>query len=125
MESSTLLKDLKISPRKLRFLLPAVKKLTPKNSLEFLYYIHSKPAQIFYRAIQSALSNAKNYLKTDEGSLIFKHLSVEEGHKIKRYHAGGRGTARAFYRRYSHIHIILEAKKVEKVIEPAKKQPET
>ena len=64
-------------------------------------------------------------MKTDEGALIFKHLSVEEGHKIKRYHAGGRGTARAFYRRYSHIHIILEAKKVEKVIEPAKKQPET
>jgi len=39
-------------------------------------------------------------------------LSIEDGNRLKRFKAGGRGTAKPILRRFSHIKIILEAKDV-------------
>jgi len=73
MESITYSKNLKISPKKLRFLLPAIKKLKPAEILDYLMYTPKRSAEIFYNVIKSALSNAKNVLKVDEKILRFKH----------------------------------------------------
>ena len=112
MESITYSKNLKISPKKLRFLLPEIKKLKPAETLDYLMYTPKRSAEIFYNVLKSALSNAKNVLKVDEKILRFKHLSVEDGNRLKRFKAGGRGTAKPILRRFSHIKIILEAKDV-------------
>jgi len=129
MESKTYIKNIKISPKKLRFLLPAIKKLTPSQSLSHLLYSPKKGARFFYAAIKSAINNAKNTLKTNEDLLKFKLLTVEEGQKLKRFKPGGRGTPRVILRRFSHIKIILEAatllkKPVEKKIVISKIKPE-
>ncbi len=110
MESTTYLKNLRISPKKLRFFLPAVKTMSPVQSAEYLFYVNKKQANIFYKAIKSAINNAKNTLKVDPDLLQFKLLTVEEGQKLKRFKAGGRGTAKPIKRRLSHIKIILKAK---------------
>lgn len=122
MESKTYIKNLKISPKKLRFLLPEIKKLKPVDSLDYLIYTPKKSADIFYKAIKSALNNAKNVLKVDEIALRFKHLIVEEGRKLKRFRPGGRGTAKPILKRFSHIKIILETEqaKMEKQVISAK-----
>jgi len=129
MESKTYIKNIKISPKKLRFLLPAIKKLTPVQALNNLMYTPKKAARFFYTAIKSAVNNAKNTLKTNEDLLKFKLLTVEEGQKLKRFKPGGRGTAKIILRRFSHIKIILEAptllkKPGEKKIMPSKIKPE-
>jgi large subunit ribosomal protein L22 len=108
MEFKAYIKNVKISPKKLRFFLPAIKKLTPKESLDYLFYVPNKAAKILYKAIKSAIDNAKNISKTREDLLKFKLLAVEEGLKLKRYRPGGRGTVKPFERRYSHIKIVLE-----------------
>jgi len=108
MEFKAYIKNVKISPKKLRFFLPAIKKLTPKESLDYLYYMPNKAAKILYKAIKTAIDNAKNISKTREDLLKFKLLAVEEGLKLKRYRPGGRGTVKPFERRYSHIKIVLE-----------------
>jgi len=108
MEFKAYIKNVKISPKKLRFFLPAIKKLTPKESLDYLYYMPNKAAKILYKAIKTAIDNAKNISKTREDLLKFKLLAVEEGLKLKRYCPGGRGTVKPFERRYSHIKIVLE-----------------
>jgi large subunit ribosomal protein L22 len=78
-------------------------------------------AKLFHKEIKSAISNAKTKLKTSDDLLRFKLLTVEQGSKLKRYRAGGRGTAKPFERKTAHIKIILISKKpVEKVIEPKK-----
>jgi large subunit ribosomal protein L22 len=129
MESKTYIKNIKISPKKLRFLLPAIKKQTPAKALNYLMYTPKKGARLFYAAIKSAINNAKNTLKTNEDLLKFKLLTVEEGQKLKRFKPGGRGTAKIILRRFSHIKIILEAptllkKTVEKKIVTNKVKPE-
>lgn len=108
MEAKSYSKNLKISPKKLRFLLPEIKKMSPSDALVSLLYMPQKPAKIFYKTISSAIANAKNVLKVDEKLLKFKHLSVEQGNKIKRFRAGGRGTAKPILRRFAHIKIVLE-----------------
>ncbi len=114
MESKTYIKNLRISPKKLRFFLPEIKKLTPKTSLDFLFYTNNKAARFFYQVIKSALSNARNTLKVEDDLLEFKTLIVEEGQKLKRYRAGSRGTAKPYRRRFAHIKIILVVKKTKK-----------
>ena len=109
MESITYSKNLKISPKKLRFLLPEIKKLKPVDVLDYLMYTPRKSAAIFYKVMKSALTYSKNFLKVDEKMLRFKHLSVEEGQKLKRFRPGGRGTTKPILRRFAHVKIILEA----------------
>ena len=109
MDSRTYSKNLRISPKKLRFILPEIKKLTPADALVQLFYSSNHPSKIFYTSIKSAITNAINVLKVDERVLRFKHLSVEEGQKLKRFRAGGRGTAKPIMKRYAHIKIILNA----------------
>lgn len=113
MESTTVIKNVRISPKKLRFLLPKLRKLTPLEALDYLFYTSKKGAKILYSAIKTAINNAKNTLKTDENLLKFKVLAVEEGLKLKRYRPGGRGTVKPYKRRFSHIRIVLEKKEEE------------
>ncbi len=114
MESRTYIKNIRISPKKLRFLLPEIKKMKPVEALDYLFYTPKKTAKIFYKAIKSALNNAKNVLKTDEGFLKFKLLTVEEGSRLKRYRPGGRGTVKPIVKRMAHIRIILEMENKDK-----------
>lgn len=108
MEAKAYIKNVKISPKKLRFLIDAVKKLDPYKALDHLYYTPTKSAKILYKAVKSAIDNAKNISKDIEG-LKFKKLLIEEGRKLKRFRAGGRGTAKPILRRFSHIKVILSA----------------
>ena len=123
MESKTYIKNIRISPKKLRFLLAEIKRKNPVEALDYLLYTPKRGAGLFHKAISSAISNAKNTLKVSDEALRFKTLIVEQGSSLKRYHPGGRGTIKPFVRRTAHIKIILavaekqETKKTEKVVE--------
>lgn len=121
MESVTYLRNIKITPKKLRLVLPAIKKLEPMRALDVLAYTPKKPAKVFYKAIKSAISNAKAYLKVQEDLLQFRTLSVDEGQVLKRFNPGSRGSAMPFKRRFSHIKIVLTVKTP--VQAPVKKEP--
>ncbi len=113
MESKAYFINLPVSPKKVRFYLPAIKKLKPINSLDYLYYERTDAASILYKAIKSAISSARQLLKVEDNLLNFKLLTVEQGQKLKRFRPGSRGNAKPINRRMSHIKIVLEAKKLE------------
>lgn len=110
MESLTYLKNQSITPKKLRMFLSKIKKLSPVQATNVLYYSPNRAAQVFYKAIKSAIANAKQTLKVNDDLLQFKLFTIEEGNKLKRYQAGSRGNAKPFRTRYSHIKIILVSK---------------
>lgn len=122
-QSNTYQKNLKISPKKLRFYLASVKKMTPNESLKFLFYGKQKANAILYKSIKSAVDNAVLTLKTSPDLLRFKLLTIEEGYKLKRYKPGSRGNMKPIRRRMSHVKIILETRKVEET--PVKVEKET
>ncbi len=120
-ESTAYIKNLRISPKKLRFLVDDTKKRKPSEVLDYLFYSPTKSARVFYKAIKSAIDNAKNNLKLNENDLIFKTLTVEEGQKSKKYRAGGRGVAKPLVRRYSHIKVVLKSTQDKKTVQPPQK----
>jgi len=130
MESQTYIKNLRISPKKLRFLTDDVKKFKASESLKYLLYTNKKGARLLYNAIKSAINNAKNSLKVSEDVLKFKALIIEEGQKLKRYRPGGKGGIKPFKKRFAHVKIILEAvttakKELKPVVEEVKPKKTT
>lgn len=119
-EFSVYIKNVKMSPKKLRFLLSGVRKQSPVEAVHTLMYTSSKGAVILRKAISSALANAKNTMNVDEGLLQFKSIFIEEGLKLKRFRAGGRGMAKPFKHKYSHVRVILTSpdSAVSKIVEP-------
>lgn len=110
MESITYQKNLKSTPKKMRMIRDLIVKMSPSEALEYLEYDTSKSARIYYKVINSAISNATNALKVGSDMLKFKLLTVEEGQKLKRYKAGSKGMAKPILRRYSHVKVILVEK---------------
>jgi len=111
METKAYFINLPVSPKKARFYLPAIKKLKPIDSLDYLLYERTDASVILYKAIKSAISSARQILKVEDNFLNFKLLTVEQGRKLKRYRPGSRGNAKPINRRMSHIKIVLEASK--------------
>ena len=70
-------------------------------------YAPHKQGKIYYKAIHSAIANATNTLKVTPDVLEFKLFTIEEGHVIRRYQSGSRGTVKPVKRRLAHIKIIL------------------
>jgi large subunit ribosomal protein L22 len=113
MEKTFYFKNLPISPKKLRFLLEELKKISPVSSLEYLEYLTKKGAKILKKAVKNAIDAAKSSLKINENELKFKTLAVDEGRKLKRYRPGGRGTVKPIVRRFAHLKIVLATKEDE------------
>jgi len=110
MEKTFYFKNLPISPKKLRFIIPEVKKMSPILSLDYLEYLPKKGAKILKKAIKNAIDVMKSSLKISENELKFKTLAINEGRKLKRYRSGGRGTVKPIVRRFAHLKIVLTNK---------------
>lgn len=111
MEAKAYIKNIRISPKKLRLIVDDVRKMRPIEAMEALFYSPKRSAKILRKAIKSAVDNAKKNLGVKEEVLRFKLLTIEEGRFLKRFRAGGRGTVKPYKRRSSHIKIILSVVK--------------
>ena len=114
-EVTTIIRGVKTSPRKLRVLLPSVRKVRPVLACDMLLYTTKRSAQILRKAILSAIVNSEQTMKVKRDLLEWKTLAVDMGYSIKRFRAGGRGTAKPFKRRQSHIKIVLSAEEIPQV----------
>lgn len=124
-EFKVYIKNVKITPKKLRFLLSDMKKQSPVQAVHTLMYTQKKGAVFLRKAISSALSNAKNTMNIDEGLLQFKSVTVEEGLRLKRFRAGSKGMAKPYRHKYSHIKMVLTTgEKFTKTIEKVEELPQ-
>ena len=111
----------------MRMMLNHIKRMSPREALDYLLYAGNEQAAVYHKVIKSAIANATNTLKLKDDMLKFKLLTVEEGHVLKRYKPGSRGMAKPIKRRLSHLKIILvEDKKstVKAKVEPKEKPVE-
>lgn len=123
MESQTYMKNLKVTPRKLRLAADMVRKADPATAVRILGDQNTKSAFILRKAMMSAIANAKQTLKVSDDMLELRLLVIEEGLKLRRYQAGSRGMARAFVRQSAHAKIVIGVKPgMEPKPAPAKKE---
>ncbi len=115
MEIVATQKFVRMSPKKLRYVVPLLKGLTPTEATTKLPFVGRRAADPIRKVILTAVANAKQQ-GISETDLSFKEVQINEGPRLKRWRAGSRGRAKPYVRPMSHIRVVLVAveKKTEK-----------
>ncbi|MBI2464868.1 hypothetical protein HYV64_01880 [Candidatus Shapirobacteria bacterium] len=102
-------KNLKVSPRKLRLVVTAVKALNPQDAQTRLKFTNTNAARLLHKTIQDAIASAKNNHHLDSSTLKFTEMRVDEGMKIKRMDKshGSRFARGIIQKRHSRLVIVL------------------
>jgi large subunit ribosomal protein L22 len=111
MEVTAQSKYIRISPRKVRLVVEAVKNLPPYEALENLRYMSKKAAMPLRKLLTSAIASAKNNYGLNDQTLRIKSLVVDEGPTYKRWRPVSRGRTHPIMKRTSHLKVILEGEK--------------
>lgn len=123
MEIKAVQKFIRMSPRKLRLVVPLTKGLSPREAVDRLPLSGKRAAGPLTKVIKTAIANAKQK-GLGERDLTFKEIQINEGPRLKRWRAGARGRVKPYRRKMSHIRVILESKEP-KPVKKARKQTVT
>jgi large subunit ribosomal protein L22 len=114
MEIRATQKFVRMSPRKLRLVVPLVKNLPPSEAVEILPHVGKRAAEPLARVIKTAIANAKEK-KLNVGDLVFKEIQINEGPRFKGWRAGAKGRVKPYKKRVSHIRVVLTMKEPEAI----------
>jgi len=116
MEAVAKSKYVRQSPRKLKIISDLLVDKDVKEALAILNNLPNRGTETLKKAINSAISNARNKTEFVE-NLKIKNISVDSGPSLKRFRAATMGRAVTVKKRMSHITVILED-----ISEPGAKQ---
>ncbi len=103
MEITSIQKNIGHTPRKLRLVADMVRSMSAQEAVMRLQFVRKAAALDLSKAIKTALGNAGSV----DTPLYFKTLEVNEGIKMRRFHAGTRGRVNPFKLRFSQMRIVL------------------
>jgi large subunit ribosomal protein L22 len=110
LEAKAVEKYLRISPRKVKYIIDMIKDKKVEEAMDILTFTHRQAAGAVKKAIQSASANAmenfKEY-KVGQEDLFIKKIFVTEGPTLKRFKPRARGKADRILKRSSHITVFV------------------
>ena len=106
--SRAVLRNIRISPRKVRLVVNLVKGKPVQYALDVLKMTNKRAAPVVYKMIQSAVANATDKSTVDVDRLIVSEGFVNEGPSLKRWLPRAQGRATPLVKRSSHITIKLK-----------------
>jgi large subunit ribosomal protein L22 len=112
------------SPRKVRLVANAVKKLSLEAALKQLAIMDKRASVVVIKTVRQAIANAMNNHRYLFADLAIADIRVGEGPKFKRFQAVSRGRAHSIIKRSSHITVVLktaEGQKPEAAVAKIKK----
>lgn len=112
--------NVSVTPRKLRLVAYAVKKMTPSVAVEELTYLNKEAARVLVKVIKQALANAKNNFQIAAPQLHFKEIIINQARVLNRGRASARGKSKPYQHVFSHITVILESAEVKETVIPSK-----
>ncbi len=105
--------DVRISPRKVRMVVNAVRGKGVHQAMGILAFTRNKAARPVQKLLQSAVANAvENNGVSDVDKLVIDRITVDEGPTLKRFTPRARGRATPILKRTSRIHIALREREV-------------
>jgi large subunit ribosomal protein L22 len=113
MEYISTQKFIRISPKKIRVVVAAIKGMSPGKAVEILPYVYKKAAEPLQKTIKSAIANAQMQNAKVE-DLQFKEIQIGEGPRLKRGMAAPKGRYHPILKRMSHIRVVLKTSEVKK-----------
>ena len=127
MQVSAKAKYIRMSPRKVRLVVNAVRGLEIADAQNQLRFMNKAAAEPVLKLLNSAVANAEHNFKLKPENLYIQAITADGGPTLHRWKARARGRAAPIRKRTTHINIVLDEKEatVEKKAKPAKKEKES
>jgi large subunit ribosomal protein L22 len=126
MQTQAKLRHLRISPRKVRLVVDAIRGQEVQAALDQLQFIRKKASLPVSKLLKSSIANAEHNHELKKDNLYIKEIKVDEGPSLKRWRPRAFGRASAIQKRTSHISLILaEIKPTTPKADKKKKQEKT
>ncbi|RKX32581.1 MAG: 50S ribosomal protein L22 [Verrucomicrobia bacterium] len=107
MEVEATTRYVRLSPRKGRDLVRAIKGLPLREALAITRLTQRKAAFHLWKTLRSAQANAENNQDLDAGKLFVKEAVIQDGPRLRRWWPRARGMASPIRRRLCHIRVVL------------------
>ncbi len=98
----------RITPKKANLIAGMIRAKSADEALEILKFTPKKAADILYKLLNSAISNAVTNFKQDRKALLVKEVIVTKGPTLKRGVPVSRGRIYPILKRTAHITVILD-----------------
>ena len=115
MEARAVERFIRISSRKIRYVVDLVKNKSVDEAVDILSLTPRRAAIAVRKAIQSAAANATENHSMNEDDLYISKIYVNEGPTLKRFKPRARGRATRIRKRTSHIIVYVTDGKEEGV----------
>lgn len=102
--------SVRISPRKVRLVADAIKRMPVDEALRALSLTANRPAAVLEKTIKSALANAVHNAQLEEKNMVIDRIEITESQALKRFHPSTRGRVHPYKKRGSHIRVTLSEK---------------
>lgn len=110
MKVNAKLKNLRISPQKVRLVADLVKGLDVNEAIVQLDQLVKKSSHPMKKLISGAVSNAENNFGMDKNNLYIQEIQVGEGPILKRWMPRAYGRATSILKRTSNVYLVIEEK---------------
>lgn len=107
MEAKAQLSMIRISPRKVRLVVDAIRNKPVAQAISILGSTNKSASEPVLKLLNSAIANAVNNNGMEADSLYVKTTYVNEGPTLKRFRPRAQGRAFEIFKRTSHITIIV------------------
>lgn len=112
MEVIASAKNVRVSARKARLVVDAVRGKRVLDAQAMLQFYPQKTAVELERLMKSVAANAENNFDLDPEDLWIKEIRADDGPMYKRYRAKARGRVGRIQKRTCHITVIAEDREV-------------
>ena len=102
--------NIRISPKKLAVVAEVVRGMKAEDALKFLKFAPKKGADLLYKVVHSAVSNAQHNDNQNPSDLYLASLVVTKGIVYKRGRPVSRGRMHPILKRTSNIRLELQVK---------------
>ncbi len=110
MKVEATLKNLRVSPRKVRLVINLIKGMDVSNALVQLSHTVKGSSREIEKLLKSAIANAENNFGLDKDNLIVSDIQAGGGPILKRWLPRAQGRATPIMKRTSNVYLVLEEK---------------
>jgi large subunit ribosomal protein L22 len=106
-EARTVVRAVRVSPRKLNLVAESIRGLKVAKALSELAFSKRRIARDVRKALQSAIANAENNHNLDVDRLVVAEATVGRGLVIRRFRPQGRGRVHPVEKPFSRLTLVV------------------
>lgn len=120
MQVQARLRNLRMSPRKVRLVIDLVRGMKVAPAVQQLEFCNKAAAEPVLKLLKSAMANAEHNHNIDPAELRIAKVVADGGPTLKRWRARAFGRAAPIRKRTAHITLILSDESIPEVHTPVK-----